>query len=126
MPGCSRRRSIVVRLITGPKQFQVDIQKQRRPIKCGAVEVALLVRKRLEDVPVQAADTRRGTIMVSTAQRRRGLSQVTTALAEPAQNINDEKLAVAAAAAPGAQGLSQADPSKLSFRPGNRGHLPPI
>ena len=94
-----------------PQQFQVFLEKQRRPIKCGAVEVAFLVRKRLEDVAVQAFNTRRGTITVSTPEATAldlvgyqhhagGLSQVTTVLAELAEKINDEKLAAAAASAP--------------------------
>ena len=94
-----------------PQQFQVFLAKARRPIKCGAVEVAFMVRKRLDEVPVQRLNTPRGTITVSTPEATAldlvgyqhhagGLSQVTTVLAELAEKINDEKLAVAAAAAP--------------------------
>ena len=94
-----------------PQEFQVCVGKQRRPIQCGAVRVAFVVRKRIEDVPVQSFNTPRGTILVSTpeataldlvgyADRAGGLDQVATVLAELAERVDPEKLATAAHIAP--------------------------
>jgi len=94
-----------------PQQFQVFVEKARRPIRCGAVEVAFMVRKHLAQVPVQHFNTPRGTITVSTpeataldlvgyAHQAGGLNQVATVLAELAEKIDGRKLVAAAAAAP--------------------------
>jgi predicted transcriptional regulator of viral defense system len=94
-----------------PQQFQVFLAKARRPIKCGAVEVAFMVKRRLDEVPVQKFNTPRGTITVSTPEATAldlvgyqhhagGLSQVATVLAELAEKIDGKKLAAAAATAP--------------------------
>lgn len=94
-----------------PQQFQVFLTKGRRPIECGAVEVAFVVKKRLDEVPVQKFNTPRGTISVSTPEATAldlvgyqhhagGLSQVATVLAELAEKIDGKKLAAAAAAGP--------------------------
>lgn len=94
-----------------PQEFQVFLARKRRPIACGKVRVAFMVRKRLRDVPVQSFNTPRGTVMVSTPEatavdlvgyqhRAGGLALATTVLAELADQIKPEKLSVAAATAP--------------------------
>ena len=90
-----------------PQEFQVLLAKARRPIRCGQVRVAFVVRKRLEDVPVQSLNTPRGTVRVSTPEATAvdlvgyphhagGLDHVATVLSELAEQIDPEKLAVAA------------------------------
>lgn len=94
-----------------PQEFQVFLAKNRRPIECGAVRVAFLARKRLNDVPVQSFNTPRGTLLVSSpeataldlvgyAHHAGGLSQVATVLSELAEKIDPEKLAAVARTAP--------------------------
>jgi predicted transcriptional regulator of viral defense system len=94
-----------------PQEFQVLLAKARRPIRCGQVRVAFIVRKRLQDVPVQSFNTPRGTIRVSTAEATAvdivgyqdhvgGLDQVATILSELADGIDPEKLLAAAKTAP--------------------------
>lgn len=94
-----------------PQEFQVFLAKSRRPIKCGSVRVAFMMRKRIMEVPVQSLNTPRGTIMISTPEATAldligyqdyagGLNQVATVLAELVEQIDPEKLAVAAATAP--------------------------
>jgi len=94
-----------------PQEFQVLLAKARRPIRCGQVRVAFIVRKRLQDVPVQSFNTPRGTILVSTPEATAvdlvgyhhhagGLDQVATILSELADKIDPQKLAAAAQTAP--------------------------
>lgn len=94
-----------------PQAFQVFLAKNRRPIKCGAVRVVFIARKRLEDVPVRSFNTPRGTLRVSTPEataidlagyqrRAGGLGQVTTILSELAEKIDLTLLADAAKTAP--------------------------
>ena len=94
-----------------PQEFQVFLSKNRRPIRCGAVRVAFIARKRLKDVPVQSFNTPRGTIQVSTpeataldlvgyADHVGGINQVATVLSELAEQIAPAKLAMAAETAP--------------------------
>lgn len=94
-----------------PQEFQVVLEKPRRPISCGAVRVAFISRKRTADVPVQNFNTPRGVLRVSTPEataidlvgyghRAGGLDQVATVLSELAEHIDGEKLAVAAKTAP--------------------------
>lgn len=94
-----------------PQEFSVFLSKNRRPIKCGAVRVAFMARKRLKEIPVQAINTRRGTIWASTpeataldligyADRVGGLNQVATVLSELVERIDPTKLAAAAESAP--------------------------
>jgi predicted transcriptional regulator of viral defense system len=94
-----------------PQEFQVMLAKARRPIRCGQVRVAFIVRKRLQDVAVQSFNTPRGTILVSTAEATAvdligyhhhagGLDQVATILSELAEQLDPEKLAAAARTAP--------------------------
>ena len=94
-----------------PQEFQVLLAKNRRPIRCGAVRVVFAARKRITEVPVQSFNTPRGTILVSTPEATAvdlvgyprhagGLDQVATILAELAERIDPEKLAVAAQTVP--------------------------
>jgi predicted transcriptional regulator of viral defense system len=94
-----------------PQEFQVMLPKARRPIQCGKVRVAFIVRKRLKDVPVQNFNTPRGMILVSTPEATAvdlvgyhhhvgGLDQVATILSELAEQIDPQKLMTAARATP--------------------------
>jgi predicted transcriptional regulator of viral defense system len=94
-----------------PQEFQVLLAKARRPIRCGQVRVAFIVRKRLKDVPAQSFNTPRGTILVSTPEATAvdlvgyhhhagGLDQVATILSELAEQIDPQKLLIAARTGP--------------------------
>lgn len=94
-----------------PQTFQVALAEARRPIRCGAIAVSFIVRKRLAEVPLESYNTPRGTIRVSSLEataidvvgyQRRigGLDQVVTILAELAERINPELLVDAARTAP--------------------------
>ena len=94
-----------------PQEFQVFLAKSRRPIRCGAVRVAFMVRKRLKEVPVQSFNTPRGTVLVSSpeatafdligyVQHAGGLNQAATVLAELAERIDPEKLVAVARTVP--------------------------
>ena len=94
-----------------PQEFQVFLAKSRRPIHCGAVRVAFMVRKRLKEVPVQSFNTPRGTVLVSSpeataldligyVQHAGGLNQAATVLSELAERIDPEKLVAVARTAP--------------------------
>jgi predicted transcriptional regulator of viral defense system len=87
------------------------LAKARRPIRCGQVRVAFIVRKRLKEVPVQNFNTPRGVILVSTPEATAvdlvgyhhhvgGLDQVATILSELAEQIDPQKLLTAARTAP--------------------------
>ena len=52
-----------------PQEFQVFLNKARRPVRCGHVRVAFMVRKRLREVPVQSFNTPRGVIRAMPRQR---------------------------------------------------------
>jgi predicted transcriptional regulator of viral defense system len=94
-----------------PQEFQVMLEKARRPIRCGQVRVAFTVRKRLKEVAVQSFNTPRGTILVSTPEATSvdlvgyhhhagGIDQVATLLSELAEQIDPQKLLSAARTAP--------------------------
>jgi predicted transcriptional regulator of viral defense system len=94
-----------------PQEFQVFLEKNRRPIKCGKVRVAFFARKRLQDVPTKDFNTARGVVRVSTPeatavdlagypQHAGGLSQVATVLAELSPEIDPALLPGAAENAP--------------------------
>jgi predicted transcriptional regulator of viral defense system len=94
-----------------PQVFQVFLGRKRRPIACGSVRVTFMVHRNLGDIPVQAFNTPRGTVAVSTPEataldlvgyqrRAGGLNQVATVLAELAERIDAEKLTKAAAVVP--------------------------
>jgi len=94
-----------------PQEFQVLLARARRPIRCGQVRVAFIMRKRLKEVPVQSFNTPRGTIQVSTPEatavdlvgyyrRAGGLDQVATVLSELAERIDPQQMVAAAETAP--------------------------
>jgi predicted transcriptional regulator of viral defense system len=94
-----------------PQEFQVLVDKTRRPIACGDVRVAFMARKRLREVPVQSMNTMRGALLVSTPEataldlvgyqhRAGGLDNVATVLSELAERLDPAKLAAVAATAP--------------------------
>jgi predicted transcriptional regulator of viral defense system len=94
-----------------PQEFQVLLEKPRRPIRCGQVRVSFIARKRLRDVPVQSFNTPRGAVVVSTPEataidlvgyhhRAGGIDQVATILLELAERIDPRKLVAAAKIAP--------------------------
>lgn len=94
-----------------PQEFQVMVEKPRRPIVCGAVRVAFIVHKNIGAIAVQCFNTPRGTILVSTPEATAvdlvgypghvgGLDQVATLLAELADKLDPNKLVAAAQAAP--------------------------
>lgn len=93
-----------------PQEFQVFLEKRRLPIECGRVRVAFMIRRRLPEVPLQSLNTPRGALLVSTPEATAvdlvgyqhhagGLDHVATVLAELAEQIDPEKLAMAAATA---------------------------
>ncbi len=94
-----------------PQEFQVFLERARRPIQCGRVRVRFIVRKNLQQVPVQSFNTPRGTLQVSTPEATAldligyqhhagGLNQVATVLSELAERIEPKALVTAAASAP--------------------------
>ena len=94
-----------------PQEFQVLLEKARRPLSCGQVRAKFIVRKRLRQVPVQSFKTPRGPIRTSTPEgtavdlvgyyhRVGGLDQVATVLMELAEQIDPRKLLTAAQSAP--------------------------
>ncbi len=94
-----------------PQEFQVCLERARRPLACSRVRVAFLVRKRLRDVPVQSVNTPRGTLLISTPEataldlvgyphRAGGLNQVATVLGELTERLDAEKLVAVADTAP--------------------------
>ena len=94
-----------------PQEFQVLLEKARRPICCNQVRTMFIVRRHLRQVPVQNFNTPRGTVLVSTPEatavdlagychRAGGLDQVATVLFELAEQIDPQKLVAAAQTAP--------------------------
>ncbi len=94
-----------------PQEFQVLLEKARRPLSCGQVRVSFIVRKRLRQVPFQNINTPRGIIRVSTpeataldlvgySRRVGGLDQVATILHELAEQIDPQRLVAVAPSAP--------------------------
>jgi predicted transcriptional regulator of viral defense system len=94
-----------------PMEFQVVVEKPRRPIVCGGVRVAFIVRKNVLRVPVQTLNTLRGSIAVSTPEATAidlvgyprhagGFSQITMVLSELVERLDPQRLAQAAETAP--------------------------
>ena len=94
-----------------PQALQVFLEGKRRPIVCGRVRVAFIVRRRLRAVPVQTINTPRGGLIVSTpeatavdlvgyAQHAAASTRVATVLSELAERIDPQRLVPAAQAAP--------------------------
>lgn len=94
-----------------PQEFQVMLEKSRRPIACGRVRVVFAVRKNLRKVRMQSLNTPRGTLLISTPeataidlvgypQHTGGLNQVATVLTELAEQLDPDALVKAAMSAP--------------------------
>ena len=94
-----------------PQEFQVFVQKNRRPISCGHVRVKFIARNNINSVPTKTLNTPRGELKVSTPEATAidlvgypehagGLNQVVTVLAELAEKIDAAALAKAAGTAP--------------------------
>ena len=94
-----------------PQEFQVFLERNRRPIKCGKVRVAFIARKGLKKVPTKSFNTPRGHIQVSTPeataidlagypQHAGGLNGVATILSELIEEVDGSLLPEAAATAP--------------------------
>ena len=94
-----------------PQEFQVLLERARRPISCGQVRAKFIVRKHLRQVPVQCLKTPRGLMRTSTPEatavdlvgyydRVGGLDQVATVLLELAERIDPQKLLTAAQSVP--------------------------
>jgi len=94
-----------------PQVFQVVVERSRRPIKCGSVRASFILRKRIAEVPVQSFNTPRGSILVSTVEATAvdlvgyerhagGLDNVATVLSELAEQMDAERLVIAAKTAP--------------------------
>lgn len=94
-----------------PQEFQVLLERARRPISCGHVRATFIVRNDLRQVPVQSFKTPRGPIRASTPEataldlvgyfgRVGGLDQVATVLLELAERIDPQKLLTAAQSVP--------------------------
>ena len=94
-----------------PQEFQVMVEKNQRPIKCGSLRVGFIARKKMRAVAIQSFNTPRGTITVSSVeatavdlagypQHAGGFDQVATILAELAEKIDPERLVAAAKIAP--------------------------
>ena len=94
-----------------PQEFQVFIDRKRRPLSCGKVRVAFMLRKRLEHVPVEKLNTPRGQLLVSTPEataidligyrdQAGGLDRVAMVVMELTERLRPENLPAAAAAAP--------------------------
>ena len=94
-----------------PQEFQVLLERARRPISCGQVRVTFIVRKHLQQVPCQDINTPRGQIRVSTPEataldlvgyyrRAGGLEQVANILSELVEQIDPQRLLAVARNAP--------------------------
>jgi predicted transcriptional regulator of viral defense system len=94
-----------------PQEFQVMLAKSRRPLVSGAVRVTFIVRKNIDAIAVQSFNTPRGTVLVSTPEATAvdllgypghvgGLDHAATILSELAENLDPDKLALAAQTAP--------------------------
>ncbi|MEY2925822.1 MAG: hypothetical protein RL367_299 [Pseudomonadota bacterium] len=94
-----------------PQVFQVMLEKNRRPIVCGAIRVSFIARRNLAEIATRQINTPRGTIRVSTPEATAldlvgypdhagGLNQVATILSELAEQIDADKLAESARFAP--------------------------
>ncbi|WP_439102351.1 type IV toxin-antitoxin system AbiEi family antitoxin [Congregibacter sp.] len=94
-----------------PQEFQVFVQQNRGPLRCGKVRVKFIARKNIDYVPVRTFNTSRGALKVSSPEATAidlvgypehvgGLNQVATILSELAEEIDASVLAAAATTAP--------------------------
>jgi predicted transcriptional regulator of viral defense system len=90
-----------------PQEFQVMLERPRRPIVCGKVRVNFFVKSDLESTPTQEFNTPRGKIIASTPEATAldlvgyqenagGLDNVATIISELATKLEPKKLALAA------------------------------
>lgn len=94
-----------------PQEFQVVLEKTRRPIACGRVRIAFVQRRNASRIPVQQFNTPRGFIAVSTPEataldlvgyhdRSGGLDNVASVLTDLAEKIDPAKLVASAKLSP--------------------------
>ncbi|PKP99026.1 MAG: hypothetical protein CVT76_01235 [Alphaproteobacteria bacterium HGW-Alphaproteobacteria-15] len=94
-----------------PQEFQVMVEKVRRPIECGRVRIAFHVRKRLSEMPTQNINTPRGFLAVSTPAATAfdlvgyetqvgGLAAIATVLIDLAERLEPQELAALAPSVP--------------------------
>lgn len=94
-----------------PQSFQVMVKTNRRPIRCGQVQVEFIARKDLAHTPTVERNTPRGVLRVASpeatalelvgyADRCGGLDNVASVLAELAETLDLQKLVAAAALCP--------------------------
>jgi len=94
-----------------PQKFQVFTENSRRPIKCGKVRATFITRKKTKLVTTKPFNTPRGALAVSSPEATAidlagypdhagGLEQSTTVISGLAEQINPDKLAIAAQTAP--------------------------
>ena len=94
-----------------PQEFQVFTEKSRRPIKCGKVRVAFIVRKQINQVATKEFNTPRGLLKVSTPEATAidlagypdhagGLEQSATVLSELAEQFDPDELVQATRTGP--------------------------
>lgn len=94
-----------------PQEFQVMVEKARRPIECGLVRIGFHVRKRLSEVPTQNINTPRGFLAVSTPAATAfdlvgyetqvgGLGAIATVLIDLAERLEPQELAALAPSVP--------------------------
>ncbi|MYE20338.1 MAG: hypothetical protein F4Y06_10520 [Rhodospirillales bacterium] len=93
-----------------PQEFQVVVERNRPPIVCGAVRVAFVARRALDDVPVESVNNPRGTVVVSTVEatavdlvgymhRAGGLDRVAGVLSELGDEMDSKRLVEACGSA---------------------------
>jgi predicted transcriptional regulator of viral defense system len=94
-----------------PQRFQVVVARNRRPLRCGSVQVEFIARHDFEQTSTKAVNTPRGTLLLSSpeatalelvgyAHRCGGLDNVATVLAELAEFLDPVKLRAAAKLCP--------------------------
>jgi predicted transcriptional regulator of viral defense system len=94
-----------------PQVTQVMVRKNRAPIECGKARVEFIARSDLEKMPVVEANTPRGVVRFSTPEvtalelvgypnHAAGLDNVATLLSELSQEMDPQKLILAARLSP--------------------------
>ncbi len=94
-----------------PQVFQVIVQKNRPPIRCGNVRVIFIARRNIDKIPIVSFNSPRGFVLVSSPEATAfdlvgypahtgGLDNVATVLAELSESIDPKKLVSTAALSP--------------------------
>jgi predicted transcriptional regulator of viral defense system len=94
-----------------PQSFQVMVKTNRRPIRCGEVQVEFVARKDLERTPIVERNSPRGVLRVASPEATAlelvgyadwcgGLDNVASVLAELAETLEPQRLVAAAALCP--------------------------